>query len=466
MITIMKALYLSSLNGHATGRARRLVSNRLVRASSATNHWSSTENNQNNAWNVNFNNGNTNNNNKYNSNVVRAVAALTDEDILSIVDAYNDCCRHKMTSMQCTLFRLVHEYQLLPLMASIKTHTYYPSTSTVFIVTKPKLREVFAANFRDRVAQHWVTLRIEPMIEEGFLRSGDASYNCRKGYGTLRAVNRLQSDMRDLVQLPVADLYVMKLDIRSFFMSIDLTILLKSVLSMINGRYNASDKDALLWLIGIIIRHRPETDCAYRGDKRLIDLLPKHKSLFGSDKNVGLPIGNITSQLLANYYMVPFDMLADRYCNMFRCRYKRFVDDFYMVGDKDRLIRFRAIADEFLRSELHLTLHKDKVYLQPISHGITFVGSIVSTRRVRLIRRTMATLHRSVMQLERLSLFRARGKISDDEHYFASINSLLGFTRHTNDFARKLRLFRRMRYLHRYYRLSDGLCVMHRIDNQ
>ena len=104
MITIMKALYLSSLNGHATGRTRRLVRNRLVRASSATNHWSSTENNQNNAWNVNFNNGNTNNNNKYNSNVVRAVAALTDEDILSIVDAYNDCCRHKMTSMQCTLF--------------------------------------------------------------------------------------------------------------------------------------------------------------------------------------------------------------------------------------------------------------------------------------------------------------------------------------------------------------------------
>lgn len=75
LITIMKAIYLSSLNGHATGRVRRLVHNRLVRASSASNHWSSTENNQNNAWNVNFSNGNMNNNNKYNSFVGSIVNA-------------------------------------------------------------------------------------------------------------------------------------------------------------------------------------------------------------------------------------------------------------------------------------------------------------------------------------------------------------------------------------------------------
>ena len=105
-----------------------------------------------------------NNNNKNNSNVVRAVAALGEEDRLAWLEAFEDCCRHKLTSPQCVEYRAHFEEDLFTLAMEVKNRTYKPSTSTCFIVTRPKLREVFAANFRDRVVHHWICLRLEPLL--------------------------------------------------------------------------------------------------------------------------------------------------------------------------------------------------------------------------------------------------------------------------------------------------------------
>lgn len=164
-----------------------------------SNYWSVTENNSNNAWNVNFNNGNVNNNNKYNSNVVRPVAAcggLYDVFYQSVVYAYKDCLRGKMASVQAVEYMQIAYVDLPCLAWELWTGIYKPTTSTCFLVRYPKLREVFAANFRDRIVHHWVCLRLEPLFEERFIMQGNVSFNCRKGFGTDKCVQHCAEGMR------------------------------------------------------------------------------------------------------------------------------------------------------------------------------------------------------------------------------------------------------------------------------
>ena len=149
----------------------------------AGNHWSSTENSSNNAWNVNFNNGNTNNNNKNNNNVVRpAVAHDTDWLLLrgSIKFAYKDCLKGKSSSRQCLDYIPCADEDLDVLTDELASRTYTPDVSTCFLVKYPKLREVFAAAFRDRIIHHWIILRLEPLFEQLFNEQGNVTHNCRK----------------------------------------------------------------------------------------------------------------------------------------------------------------------------------------------------------------------------------------------------------------------------------------------
>ena len=150
-------------NGRGAGPSTEsLAKEFLARATTAT------ENNQNNAWNVNFSNGNTNNNNKYNANAVRAVAALGEEVKIGWLEAFKDCCANKKSSQECNAYRMHYELDLWILLYEVYTRTYTPGKSTCFVVTRPKLREVFAASFRDRIVHHWVCMRLNPLFEARF----------------------------------------------------------------------------------------------------------------------------------------------------------------------------------------------------------------------------------------------------------------------------------------------------------
>lgn len=89
------------------------------------------------------------------------------------------------------MYRLIWHEDLLDLAREVYERTYRPTTSTCFIVTRPKLREVFAANFRDRIVQHWLCLRLEPLFEARFVEHGNVSFNCRKGFGTFACIDQL-----------------------------------------------------------------------------------------------------------------------------------------------------------------------------------------------------------------------------------------------------------------------------------
>ena len=456
----MRESVLQSLNGRATG-VRALVKKKTAHVISASNHWSVTENNSNNSWNVNFNNGNTNNNNKNNSNVGRAVSALGEEELVSWIEASDDCCRNKKTSRQCTLYR-IHMEETLPMLAlMVKNHEYEPQVSECFVVKFPKLREIFAAHFLDRIVQHWIILRIEPLLEELFVECGDVSFNCRKGYGTLRAVKFLEAGMKRVSCNYTKDAHVGRLDLLSFFMSINKDLLWNRLRDFIVKHYQGSDKDTLLWVSEVTVKHRPQDNCVRKGDLSLWYKLPKHKSLFCMN---GMAIGNITSQILANFLLSEFDRWAVQWCKERGGCYVRFVDDMVIVlPHKEDVLLFYQLAKAFLEGRLCLTLHPDKVYVQHVSKGVAFVGSVIKPGRTYLSNRTVGRMYDMLSRMEHQCRRVSRRKVSVEqctelEHGVGSCNSYMGFMVHHHSYGLRRKMFGALKSFWKVAYLSDGFC--------
>ena len=110
-----------------------------------------------------------------------------------VFDAYYQCRKNKRRTINQIKFELDFEHNCIQLWRDINNHEYKIGTSICFIVTRPKLREIFAADFRDRVVHHIIMNKIEPLLEKRFIYD---AYNCRKGKGTLFGVNRLDEAIR------------------------------------------------------------------------------------------------------------------------------------------------------------------------------------------------------------------------------------------------------------------------------
>ena len=453
-------------NGRVTGALRTgkdLVKNKKIHALTASWCWSSSENSQNNSWNVNFNNGNFNNNNKYNSNVVRAVAALDNYYVEGWFDALDDCCKHKKMSSQCVMYRLSWHLDILNLAYEVQSRTYHPTTSICFVVTRPKLREVFAANFRDRIVQHWLCLRLEPLFEQRFVEQGNVSFNCRTGFGTLACVNKIARDTNVISEGYTKEAWYGQFDVQGFFMSIDCEVLLKYLLPFIKEKWSYWDRtpyekdlDLVLWLTEVIIRHRPQDDCIRKGNLRLWKYLPKNKSLFHTKPMRGEPIGNLTSQLFANFYMSIFDAWAIKEAKKRGATYTRFVDDFVFVcRTKEDAMYFRQQSREKLRLLLRIRMHPDKVYIQEVKKGIKVVGSVIKPSRSYLANRTVFGFLQAMKELETACTINHKGEITIEEgmaieRKVKSINSYMGFLIHHKSYAIRVQAFGQMKNFWKY----------------
>ena len=262
----------------------------------ASNYWSSTTNanNPDNAWNMNFNNGNDNNNNKSNNNYVRAVrggkcSLLSFE---AVYRAYLDCRKRKRGTINALEFEVNVLENLFDLALDLQKNKYRPSRSVCFITRSPKLREIFAADFRDRIVHHLAVRELEKHWEPRFIHDSFAS---RKGKGIHGAVKRLQGFMRKAGRSGKRAAWFLQLDIRSFFMSIDKDILFEIF------KKDSKCSSELLNLLYTIIYHDPTTNYTFRGHPSMLELVPSHKSLFGVGNGKGLPIGNLSSQFLPMY---------------------------------------------------------------------------------------------------------------------------------------------------------------------
>ena len=344
------------------------------------------------------------------------------------VQAYMDCRRKKRNKRSALQYEHIWTWELPSLCEEVNNKTYEIGTSIAFVVSKPKYREVFAASFRDRIVHHLLCSKLEPLFEEYFIKD---TYNCRIGKGTHFGIRRLNNYIEEVSRHYTRDCWVAKFDMQGFFMSIHKPTLWKMLKRFINERYNGKDKELVLWLTKKIALHSPEKNCIMIMGDKAWKHLPANKSLFHNGDEYGLPIGNLTSQMFANFYLTEFDIMMS---GKFKS-YGRYVDDFYIISHKKAKILKSIPKIRAYLEKLQITLHPNKFYLQHYSKGISFVGGICKPGRIHICNRT---IHNCELAIEAFNNNEINANTVRD--FMPKINSYLGFMRHNNSYAIRRKL--------------------------
>lgn len=284
----------------------------------------------------------------------------------ALVQAYFDCRRTKRNSRNALEFEQDLERNLGRLYGELRDGSYRPGRSICFVVTRPKPREVWAADFRDRVVHHFLYNYIGARFEDAFIAGSCA---CIKGRGTLYAAEFLESGIRSITRNWSRQAYYLKCDLSNFFVAIDKTILLDLLLAKVREPFWA-------WLTELVLMHDPRTDFEFRGDPKLLEKVPPHKRLMEQSAHCGLPIGNLSSQFFANVYL---DVLDQRAKHQLKVKhYVRYVDDFLFLHESPaRLNEILADMTAFLPSRLGVRINPRKTILQRIDRGVDFVGHVI-----------------------------------------------------------------------------------------
>lgn len=303
------------------------------------------------------------------------VAPYTFRDLLQ---AYYDCRRSKRNSASALAFEANLERNLSQLHSDLIAGTYRPGRSICFVVTRPKPREVWAADFRDRIVHHLLYNRIGAGIEATFIADSCA---CIPGRGTLYAAQRLESKIRSATQNWARPVHYLKLDLANFFVSIDKQILAGQLEARIREPWWRALALQVLW-------HDPREDFEVRSPRHLFNKVPQHKRLTAQPARLGLPIGNLSSQFFANVYLDALDQFVK---HQLRCRhYVRYVDDFVLLHESpQQLNAWLAEINAFLPT-LGARLNPSKTILQPVDRGVDFVGHVIKPWRRTTRPRSMA----------------------------------------------------------------------------
>ena len=423
----------------------------------STYYWSSTTNanNTNNAWVVNMNNGNVNNDNKNNNNYVWPVRAGEWPPPLfsfeNLCASYRRCRKNKRGTINALKFEINAEENLFNLAEELASRTYRPSRSVCFAIDKPRMREIVAADFRDRVVHHLLVERLETIYEPIFIHD---SYACRRGKGLHRGVKRIRDCIRKGSKNGRRRLYFVHLDIKNYFMTIDKNILFSLLQRKVRD-------EALLWLARTIIFHEPVKDCVIKGKRGLLKHLPAHKSLFHAQPDEGLPVGNLTSQFFANVYLNELDQFVK---HNLKCRYYvRYCDDFLILSPSaEQLRRAKEEIREFLRTRLDLALNEKYERILPVAHGIDILGYIIRPDYLLVRRRVVNNMKTRLEQFKK-RLISEQGRlriVRYDYDLLESLRSVLasyfGHLKWANTYHLRLALLERYGFLKEFFSFDSG----------
>lgn len=347
-----------------------------------------------------------------------------------LFQAYFDARKNKRNTVNALEFEFNLEENIFQLHQDIINRKYDLKPSICFINQYPVKREIFAADFRDRVVHHFIYNYIYEIFDNSFIYD---SYSCRKEKGTLLGIKRLNHFIRSCSENYHQDCYILKLDISGYFMNIDKNILWKKVRRVLiqnRSKVTRIDYKLLLALIEKTIFNNPTKNCKVKGKRKDWVGLPKNKSLFFSKRSCGLPIGNLTSQLFSNIYLNDFDWFVKKELD---CKfYGRYVDDFFIVSkDKEFLRKIIPQIKKYLQKELNLTIHPNKIYLQHFSKGVDFLGSYLKPYRIYVKNKIKTNFNQVINDWNEKSLEKdfnfSKGEILD---FITKTNSYLGLMSH------------------------------------
>lgn len=249
-------------------------------------------------------------------------------------------CKSKKEDVMEFEFNL--ENNLFSLHQELTDKTYEPNPYQAFFVYDPKRRHIHKATVRDRVLNQAVFQILYQIFDKHFIFH---SYSSRIEKGTHKASKRLFISLRKESKNWREPTFILKCDIRKFFDSIDHSILFELLQKKI------FDAD-VLWLINKILKS------------------------FEKYPNIGLPLGNVTSQLFANIYLNELDQFIK---HKLKVKYFfRYADDFVLISNNKKLLMFyQKEIENFLKQNLKLELHPNKVFIRKLKQGIDFVGYVV-----------------------------------------------------------------------------------------
>ena len=371
-----------------------------------------------------------------------------------LFSAYFDCRKNKRNTQNALRFEKHLEKNVFELIDEIYLGNYQIGRSIAFIVNKPVKREIFAADFRDRVVHHWLINKLNPLFEKFFIPN---SYACRVGKGTHYGVIRVDTFIKKCSENYTSDCYLLKLDVQGFFMHINRKLLYAMLEQFIHKNYEHSDKSLVLEITRKIIFNNPVQNCILKGNRNDWLGLPKNKTLFHSPLDCGLPIGNLTSQVFANFYMHSFDAHVTKELGL-QC-YGRYVDDFIIVHqNKDYLKSLIPQLSNFLLSTLQLTLHPQKIYLQHYSKGVKFLGTVIKPNRIYIANRIKGNFYNAIEKQNKIIQDHKPTK-DDKAAFLSSMNSYLGIMKHYKSYKlRKRMIFKRLSgYWFNHVYLSGGI---------
>ncbi len=346
----------------------------------------------------------------------------------NLLKAYYNCRQNKRQTVNALKFEQNLEENIENLRLKLCWQTYKPGRSICFIVTKPKPREIFAAEFTDRVVHHLLVNELQNYFEKHIFIGN--SFACRPCKGNLFATKQIYKFCQKFEE------YYGQFDLVNFFASISKNALFYIVKKHICNmpRHNIWKKE-ILWISKLIIYHDPTKNYYYKGDPNLGKLVPPHKSLFNQKENIGLPIGNLTSQFFANVLLNELDQFATTALGL--QGYGRYVDDFIIFANrKSEIITAKKAISKFLDFQLNLKIHPKKQQIQPTRHGIPFVGYFIKPWVIYPRRNTVKTIKGRLFDIQKGGV-----KIEDLKATQQTLNSYYGHFRHASSYNLRKHLY-------------------------
>jgi len=267
----------------------------------------------------------------------------TFEDIIGVdnlLEAWKEFIRGKKAKQDVQAFSLHLMDNILALHADLANHTYRHGGYKAFNISDPKPRNIHKASVRDRLLHHAIYRVLYPFFDKTFVSD---SFSCRDDKGTHKALNKFRAFAYKVSQNNKKTCWILKCDIRKFFDNINHKILIQILESYI------FDKNIVRLL------------------RDVVDSFSKHT--FG----VGLPLGNLTSQLLVNIYMNEFDQFVKHELKV--KYYLRYADDFVIFSENRSWLEQQVeLVSKFLYGKLRLQLHPQKLFIKTLASGMAFLG--------------------------------------------------------------------------------------------
>ena len=310
------------------------------------------------------------------------------DNLLSAWEEFLKGKRHKKDVQQ---FQFNLMANILSLNHELSSKRYRHGKYEEFSISDTKPRTIHKASVRDRLLHHAVYRILYPFFDKMFIAD---SFSCRIDKGTHKAIERFREYGYIVSKNNTKTCWVLKCDVKKFFASIDQKVLLN-----------------------ILDNRIP--------DKNIVGLLKEIIDSFNSErKGIGLPLGNLTSQLFSNIYMNEFDQFVKHSLKV--KHYIRYADDFVILSqNKKYLEKLVLLLQNFLDDKLKLTIHSNKIFIKTLSSGVDFLGWV-------------HFLHHRVLRTKtKQRMFKRLKETQASE----TINSYLGILKHGNTYKIKTRIF-------------------------